>query len=141
MRKLVSEAKLDHAIEVESAGTAAYHVGERPDPRSRQEASRRGVELESHASQFNALDFDRFDYVLAMDSENLANLESITKGSDQHTKLSLLRSFDSAEPRDRDVPDPYYGGPDGFANVYDICESACRGLILKITIDHSLTEP
>lgn len=140
MRKLVSEARLGHAIEVASAGTAAYHVGERPDPRSREEASRRGVELESRASQFALTDFARFDYVLAMDSENLADLRSITQDPDQHAKLSLLRSFESAKPRVGDVPDPYYGGEDGFEKVYDICESACRGLLLQITKDHELID-
>jgi protein-tyrosine phosphatase len=140
MRKLVDEAELGHAIEVASAGTAAYHAGERPDPRSRQEASRRGVELESRARQFTAHDFGHFDYVLAMDRENLSDLRSLSPDPDHHAKLSLLRSFDAAGPRSRDVPDPYYGGEGGFEKVYDICEVACRGLLLQISRDHELID-
>jgi protein-tyrosine phosphatase len=140
MRKLVSDARLGHAIEVASAGTAAYHVGERSDPRSREEATRRGVMLESRACQFNAIDFRRFDYVLAMDSENLANLRSLSEDPNDHAKLSLLRSFEATTSRSRDVPDPYYGGEDGFERVFDICEAACKGLLLNITTDHDLAD-
>ena len=140
MRKLVSDAKLGDAIEVASAGTAAYHAGERPDPRSRQEASRRGVELESRARQFTEIDFGRFDYVLAMDSENLSDLRSLSQNPEHRAKLSLLRSFDLAKPRSQNVPDPYYGGEDGFEKVYDICQTACRGLLLRIRRDHGLID-
>ncbi|MBW2390839.1 MAG: low molecular weight phosphotyrosine protein phosphatase [Deltaproteobacteria bacterium] len=140
MQKLVSDARLGHAIEVASAGTAAYHVGERSDPRSREEASRRGVKLESRACQFNAIDFCRFDYVLAMDSENLDNLRSLSEDPNDHAKLSLLRSFETTKSRSRDVPDPYYGGEDGFERVFDICEAACKGLLLHITTDHDLVD-
>lgn len=141
MRKLVGEAKLGAVIEVASAGTAAYHAGERPDPRSRAEAARRGVELESRASQFTANDFARFDYVLAMDSENLSDLQSIVEDPEHLAKLSLLRSFDAPGPRNGNVPDPYYGGEDGFEKVYDICEAACRGLLQQIVRNHDLIEP
>ncbi|MCP4038518.1 MAG: low molecular weight phosphotyrosine protein phosphatase [bacterium] len=138
MRKLVNEAGLADAIEIASAGTAGYHAGEKPDPRSREEAVRRGVRLESRARQFKAGDFRRFDYVLAMDGENLSDLQNLSDGSSPHAALSLLRSFDPAEPRGQDVPDPYYGGERGFERVYDICEAACRGLLRHITEERGL---
>lgn len=139
MRSLVDEAQQRDAIEVESAGTAAYHAGERPDRRSREEALRRGVRLASRARQFKAKDFRRFDYVLAMDVENLTNLKRLCETPDDRAKLSLLRSFDPGKPRSRDVPDPYYGDEDGFERVYDICEAACRGLLRHITKVHGLS--
>lgn len=138
MRHLVSQRHLADQIEAESAGTAAYHVGEVPDVRSREEALQRGVRLESRARQFAAEDFRRFDYVLAMDADNLSDLKRLTKDPEELAKLSLLRSYDSANSRSLDVPDPYYGDDNGFARVYDICEDACRELLRQIAEEHSL---
>src|SRR6188472_953411 len=93
MRHLVKEAGLGHVIEVESAGTAAYHTGSLADPRARKAAARRGIRIEGCARQFQPSDWGRFDYVLAMDGSNKDDLESIMpQGAD--TKLHLLRSFD-----------------------------------------------
>lgn len=138
MRRLVVEAGLGDDFEIGSAGTAAYHAGELPDPRSREEAMTRGVRLESRARQFEASDFRRFDYVLAMDSNNLSDLRALSDDADDLARLHLLRSFDPAVSKDRDVPDPYYGGPGGFARVFDICEAACRGLLGHVTKEHAL---
>jgi protein-tyrosine phosphatase len=129
MRSLVIEAGLENRIEVDSAGTAAYHVGERPDGRSRQAARRRGLRLDSRARQFVPGDFERFHYVLAMDLSNLADLEALLPSGDQKPHLGLLRSFDPLAPHGSEVPDPYYGGPGGFDEVLDLCEAACRGLL------------
>jgi protein-tyrosine phosphatase len=131
MKRLIEQAGWKGRVEVDSAGTGAYHVGERADPRSRDEARRRGVELESRARQFARDDFERFDYVLAMDRQNFRNLERLASGPAQRRKLHMLRSFDAqAVTRGQeDVPDPYYGGDNGFAAVYDICEAGCRGLL------------
>lgn len=138
MRHLVREAGLDHAIAIESAGTGAYHVGERPDPRSRQEAKRRGVPLESRAQQFVAADFERFDYVLAMDRQNQRDLEALSEDPAHHARLHLLRQFEPGGDRARDVPDPYYGEGDGFVRVFEICEAACRGLLDHLEQTHDL---
>ncbi|MCP5039795.1 MAG: low molecular weight phosphotyrosine protein phosphatase [bacterium] len=138
MKKLVSDAGLSERIAVASAGTAAYHVGERPDVRSREEALRRGVRLESRAQRFEHRDFERFDYVLAMDRDNLDNLRDLAEEPVHLERLSLLRKFDPGNPRDPNVPDPYYGDDDGFERVYDICEAACRGLLRHITGKHDL---
>jgi protein-tyrosine phosphatase len=137
MHMLVREAKYDDRIRIDSAGTGAYHVGERADARSREEARRRGVELTSIARQFERRDFVRFDYVIAMDSQNLRNLRALG-GSGYRDKLHLLRSFDPDSLGDLDVPDPYYGGVDGFARVFDICVAGCRGLLAHIEREHGL---
>ena len=138
MQKLVGEANLENTIKAESAGTAAYHRGELSDLRSREEALRRGVRLESRSRQFKAADFRRFDYVLAMDAQNLSDLQQLTDDPDERAKLSLLRSFEHTKPRSLDVPDPYYGDENGFERVFDICEASCRGLLRHISKEHDL---
>jgi len=130
MRKLVRDAGLDARIEVDSAGTAAYHVGEKPDARSAAAARVRGISLPGRARQFEQRDFERFDYVLAADRRNLRDLLTFSGSGDAH--VALLRSFDPAAPPDAEVPDPYYGGPSGFDDVIDLCEAACRGLLEHI---------
>ncbi|MFK7897220.1 MAG: low molecular weight protein-tyrosine-phosphatase [Myxococcota bacterium] len=133
MLRLVADAGLEDRFQIESAGTAAYHVGEKPDKRARAFAAKRGITLPSRARQFVAADFDRFDWVLAMDGENLSNLEAILPDSaDAPGQLSLLRAFDPVAPPGAEVPDPYYGGDAGFEEVLDLCEAACRGLIQEI---------
>jgi protein-tyrosine phosphatase len=129
MRNLVSEAGLERRIEVESAGTAAYHAGELPDRRARDAARGRGLRLDGRARQFLEQDFDRFDFVLAMDQENLVHLEALRPSAHTDGHLGLLRDFDPLAVPSAEVPDPYYGGPRGFDEVLDICEAACRGLL------------
>ena len=136
MRRLVADAGLEDRVEIDSAGTAAYHAGEQADPRSRETARERGVELTSIARQFRADDFARFDYVLAMDRENHANLADLAPDAAAAERVSLLRAF-AGEP-DADVPDPYYGGPRGFDDVFDICEQACTALLDHIRDAHGL---
>ena len=138
MQDLIDKAGLSGRITIDSAGTGAYHVGERADPRSRAEALRRGVELKSRARQFMVEDFDKFDYVLAMDRGNHRDLEELALGPNHLAKLHLLRSFDAAAGRELDVPDPYYGGDGGFARVYDICHAGCAGLLAHIRKEHKL---
>jgi len=154
MQHLVREAGLSHLIEVDSAGTEAYHLGERADERSRATARRRGVTLESRGRRFDAEDFERFDYVLAMDDENLARLHRRARSDAERAKTVLLRRFDPdarADARadagayasagaeaDASVPDPYYGGASGFEDVFDICDRACRGLLEHIRREHGL---
>lgn len=138
MRQLVDDAGLSETIGVSSAGTAAYHVGEKPDPRSCETASRRGVALVSRARKFAGKDFARFDYVLAMDAENLAHLKKMHRSKAATSRLSLLRHFDPDDPRNQDVPDPYYGGDDGFDRVFDICHASCQSLLDHIVAEHEL---
>ena len=134
----VEQAGLGDFIAVDSAGTSGFHTGEPADRRSRQEAERRGVPLHSRSRQFVSGDFRRFDYVIAMDGANLRALRAL-KGAATYTGvLATLRGFDPASEPDAAVPDPYYGGPDGFAEVYDLVDVACRGLLERVRADHGL---
>jgi protein-tyrosine phosphatase len=128
MARLVADAGLGGAITVDSAGTAAYHIGELPDERSRAAARRRGIELSHRARQFERADLDRFDLVVAMDQHNLRHLQRMLGGRAGPT-LALLRSFDPAAEPGAEVPDPWDGGEDGFEEVLDQCERACAGLL------------
>jgi protein-tyrosine phosphatase len=130
MRSLVRDAGLEHEIELDSAGTGSWHVGDPPDRRATDAARLRGFTLDGAARQVTPRDFVEFDFVLALDRENLRNLRAIAPaGTDD--KIRLLREFDpdSAGAPDLDVPDPYYGGPKGFETVLDQVEAACRGLL------------
>ncbi len=138
MLGLVREAGLSDAIEVDSAGTSSYHVGERADPRARAVAKKAGVEVSGSARQFEVTDFSRFDYVLAMDQANFDDLERLLPDGDYRGRLSLLRRFDSLSSAGASVPDPYYGGEEGFREVLEVCEAACRGLLEHIRAEHGL---
>jgi len=138
MRALVRDAGLASSVVIGSAGTGAWHVGELPDPRSRAAARARGLELTSKAQLFVHTDFDRFDYVLAMDLSNLETLQRMARTPRERSKIHLLRSFDVTAPAGAEVPDPYYGGPGGFDEVLDMCERACRGLLAHLRAHHEL---
>jgi protein-tyrosine phosphatase len=127
-RKLVAETGLEQSVLVESAGTHSYHVGEPPDVRSQQAARRRGVEISDlRARQVTLDDFSEFDFILAMDWENLQYLQQQAPRAHKH-KLQLLMRF-AGEHDAAVVPDPYYGGPEGFNTVLDYVEDACQGLV------------
>lgn len=129
MHHLVHEAGLQDAIAIDSAGTGAWHVGEERDRRSRTVARRRGMPITGLARQFVRGDFDRFDLVLALDEENARELRRLAPTDEARAKIHLLREFDKNAGPGAEVPDPYYGGPEGFDLVFDICLSACRGLL------------
>lgn len=137
MVKLVEDAGLAEHIVVDSAGTSAHHVGEGADRRSAAVAGGRGYELTSRSRQFVAADWQRFDYVLAMDRSNLRNLERLPGARRFAGTLALFRDFDPESPRGADTPDPYYGGPDGFDHVLDLCERGCLGLLGHIRTHHA----
>ena len=138
MAHLVEREGLRAQFVIESAGTAGYHVGERPDRRTLATARARGVELPSRARQWQLADFARFDLVLAMDHDNRERLLAMAPDELSRGKVLLLRSFDPESPLDAEVPDPYYGGPDGFERVFDICEAACRGLLIHLRRERRL---
>jgi len=123
------EAGLVDRIAVESAGTNAYGVGEPADQRSCETARARGIELHSRGRQFEFADLDVFDYVIAMDRQNLSSLHGLTRDPLRLGKIHLLRDFDANSGPGSDVPDPYSGGPGGFDRVFDQIEAACRGLL------------
>lgn len=138
MRHLVKQEGLDGLVELDSAGTGRWHVGEPPDERATETARARGFELRGRARQFEPKDFGRFDYVVAMDTSNRRNLLRMAPDEAARAKVHLLRDFDPKSPKDAEVPDPYYGGPDGFEKVFDIVESACRALLDHIRREHSI---
>ena len=134
MRALVREAGLEREIEIDSAGTGAWHVGSAPDERATAAAAGRGIALEGVARRVSASDFDDFDLMIAMDSANLSDLRALAASDEQRAKVRLLREFDPAVDgaADLDVPDPYYGDGDGFERVLDMVDAACRGLLAQI---------
>lgn len=125
MRHLAAEAGLEDEIEVESAGTEAWHAGKGPDPRSVEAAAARGIRLTGVARQVMPVDFDRFDLVIAMDRSNRDALLELSP--DAASRIRLLREH--ADGADLDVPDPYHGESDGFAEVLDIVLRNCAALL------------
>ncbi|MEE9216172.1 MAG: low molecular weight protein-tyrosine-phosphatase [Anaerolineales bacterium] len=122
------QAGVDGKYSVDSAGTAAWHVGEPPDPRMRKTAESHGVKNGGTARQIRESDFDEFDWVIAMDSSNRGDLLEIAGSPDKQAKIRLMREFDP-EQDDLDVPDPYYGGAEGFEKTYRIVERSVHGLL------------
>lgn len=126
---MAKERGVAYKYEARSAGCGAWHVGESPDPRMRQVAARHGVVYDGVACQFQRSDFERYDLILAMDLENKAHLVNIARTPAEREKVHLLREFDPRGGKDQSVPDPYYGGIDGFEKVYKIIERSLRGLL------------
>jgi protein-tyrosine phosphatase len=135
-RKLVADAGLARLITIDSAGTHAYHVGEAPDHRTQAAARRRGYELAGlRARRVAREDFQRFDFLLAMDREHHELLVRLAPPSAGH-KVKLMMEFGRRSTH-AEVPDPYYGGPEGFELVLDLLEDAAAGLLetLRLEID------
>jgi protein-tyrosine phosphatase len=135
--KLVEEHQLDTQVLIDSAGTHAYHVGEAPDARASAAALRRGVDLGGlRARRVSDTDFEEFDYVLAMDESNYADLAGMCS-EEQHSRLYHFMDF-APQLATRSVPDPYYGGATGFERVLDLIEAASAGLLASIRQRHGL---
>jgi len=134
-RSLVEESGHADACFIDSAGTIGYHTGSPPDARMRKAASARGYSLESRSRQVTPDDFRKFDHIIAMDRDNLADLERIQATvPDGKATLSMMCAF-CREHSHEEVPDPYYGGAKGFDLVLDLLEDACAGFL-----DHLLAE-
>jgi protein-tyrosine phosphatase len=131
MRHLLEQEGLAGEITIDSAGTGAWHAGSPPDRRATAAARARGIVLEGTARQITDEDFERFDLLLCADAENVAALRAIAPPGTED-RIRLLRSFDPSADGDLDVPDPYYGGDQGFEDVLDQVEAACRGLLSRI---------
>lgn len=128
---LVNERGVELYFEIDSAGTSAYHIGEPANSKSQRAANQHGVQLHSKARRFAAFDLGYFDLILAMDRENLANIRALDTGKTNDDKIMLLREFDP-EPENKEVPDPYYGGRQGFENVYNVVERSCKNLLAEL---------
>ncbi len=133
MRELVRSAGLEDSIELDSAGTGAWHVGHSPDPRAAAAARGRGIALSGKARRVSAADFVDFDLILAMDRANLRDLQALAP-PEARSRVRLLREFDPAGATgdDLDVPDPYHGEAGGFEEVLDLVQAACAGLLEEI---------
>lgn len=131
LRRKVHEAGLDGRIAVDSAGTSDYHVDSPPDRRAVAHGERRGLAMQQlRGRQVERADFDRFDFILAMDQDNLADLKRIRPAGSRAT-VALLMSF-APDAGAREVPDPYYGGADGFEQVLDLTEEAADGFLRSV---------
>ncbi|HIE73569.1 MAG TPA: low molecular weight phosphotyrosine protein phosphatase [Flavobacteriales bacterium] len=129
----ILKAKTNHLdVVVDSAGTAAYHVGEQPDIRSIEIANKYGIDLTSQrARQFSVNDFDKFDKIYAMDSSNYANIISLARDKKDRNKVDVI--LNESNPKSfQSVPDPYYGGENGFQDVYEMLEEACDIITQKL---------
>lgn len=134
-RKLVLDAGLEKVIEIDSAGTAAFHVGKGPDTRSTLVAKSRGIEMaDLRARQVDLGDFYQYDYVLAMDEANFSNLKEMAL-PEHYDRIQLFLEYTN-DFSEIEVPDPYYGGANGFDHVFNLVESASKGLLDHIQLKH-----
>ncbi|MGB3311675.1 MAG: low molecular weight protein-tyrosine-phosphatase [Nodosilinea sp.] len=135
MNHLIAQRQLGDRVVCDSAGTASYHVGSCPDRRMTQAAKTKGIDLIGQARQFDVTDFDRFDYILAMDQQNYRDIMALDPSGQHADRVRLMCDFCRTHP-DREVPDPYYGGPEGFTYVIELLLDACEGFL-----DHILDHP
>lgn len=138
-RGVVREAGLDHRFEIHSSGTGNWHVGEGADRRMRATARRYGFSLDRHRGrQLMPADLARYDHILVMDKSNLHDALFLDPGDQYAHKVRLFREFDP-EPGDYQVPDPYYGGTDGFEEVYAIVDRTARNLLDRLVDSYELS--
>jgi len=133
-KELVKEQNLEKYFTTDSAGTAAYHIGDLPDIRSRKVAEENGFELQHYGRQITVEDFTTFDYIIPMDKSNLNNVLSLQKkvgNLDVNPEIKLMLSYDS-DAKESEVPDPYYGGKEGFQKVYQMLLSANKQLLEQL---------
>jgi protein-tyrosine phosphatase len=135
-RDLVRQAGLEDRFDIDSAGTSGYHDGDAADARTIATARKRGVVVDSTSRKVTRKDLSRFDYILAMDRDNLTRLRMLDPGNS--VKVRLIRSFDPESWAEAGVPDPYYGGRDGYEEVHDLVERASVGLLEHIREEHKI---
>jgi len=128
MKKLIKDKGLENRVYIDSAGTHGYHEGELPDSRMRAHAARRGYNLDSRSRPVKYSDFFDFDLIIGMDDRNIANLKRMAPDDESVKKIHRMTEYCTRHTLDH-VPDPYYGGADGFELVLDLLEDACEGLL------------
>lgn len=136
MNHLIEQGNLGSSIICDSAGTAGYHIGCSPDSRMAAAAMSRGIALQGRARQFNKADFEEFDLILAMDKANYRDILSLDPTGKYRDKVRLMCEFCTRHTA-KEVPDPYYGGPEGFNHVIDLLTDACEGLLQKVRNEES----
>ncbi|MEL7145818.1 MAG: low molecular weight protein-tyrosine-phosphatase [Bacteroidota bacterium] len=134
--QIVKEEGLSNHFKSDSCGTGGYHIGADPDPRSQEIARIKGVPMEHKARKFSPKDYENFDYIIPMDQANYHDIVAVT--GEKHPGLYLMRAFDEEAGSDEDVPDPYYGGSEGFRNVYNMLERSNRKFIAFLKEKHRL---
>ena len=135
MRKLVKERELSAEFEIDSAGLISYHEGEGADPRMKSHAYRHGYQLTHISRPIREIDFDLFDLIVSMDDSNWDRLHRLAPTTEAEAKIVRMTDYCQTHVIDH-VPDPYYGGAQGFENVIEILEDACEGLLEELTIDN-----
>ena len=128
----MEEEGLGDDFSIDSAGTGAWHVGEKPDGRASLVAQQHGINLDSRARQVHKEDFERFDYMIAMDRENLRALEELRSETNSDTQITLLCSHNPDGGNEDEIPDRYYGGASGFENGYQLVHQSCKGLLRQL---------
>jgi protein-tyrosine phosphatase len=128
MNHLITQHDLGHQIVCDSAGTSSYHIGSPPDQRMVAAAKQRGMVFQGRARQFQADDFEKFDLILAMDRDNYWDILSLDPNRQYRDKVKMMCDF-CRHFKTKEVPDPYYGGPEGFNNVIDLLNDASEGLL------------
>ena len=134
----VKNRRLSDHFEIDSCGTSNYHIGEGPDTRTIANAKKNGLDMSHSARQFTAEDFVKFDYILVMDKNNLANVQALDPQNKFNHKVYLMREFDSVD-KGSEVPDPYFGGEEGFQNVYEILQRSVKNLLDHIEKEKHLS--
>lgn len=135
MNDIIKKRSLENAIKCDSAGTLAYHEGEEADPRMKVHASKREYNLTSIARKIEPIDFEKFDYIITMDRENYNNVLLLDNQKIFRSKVSMMTDYSTTHNAE-EVPDPYYGGDQGFEYVLDLLEDACEGLLEHILEEH-----
>lgn len=133
--KMIHDKGIDDKFFVDSAGTGSWHVGKKADSRMRITAKQRGLDIQSIARQINKIDFDQFDFIVTMDNSNFYNVCNFKsrESSNSNIKIIKIQSFASLFKKYDEVPDPYFGGDDGFENVLDILEDSVGGFLKSIS--------
>lgn len=137
MNHLLQQQQLDKVIVCDSAGTSSYHIGSPPDRRMSSAALSRGIALKGSARQFIYQDFEDFDLILAMDKANYRDILALDRQGCYRSKVKLMCDY-ASDHLESEVPDPYYGGQDGFNQVIDLLDDACRGLLAQIRQSQSI---
>lgn len=129
---MVDEAGLSEKFDIESAGTIGFHAGAPPDPRMQQVMRERGIPIIGRSRQLDRFDLEHYDFILAMDQDNLEGARSLDSGGHYRDKIKLFCDY-CREHSETEVPDPYYGGDRGFEHVMDLIEDGCRGLLQSLS--------
>ncbi len=139
LKKLIKERNLQNEIAVDSSGTSNWHVGDLPDPRTEEIAIQHGIQLDHRGQQIHPEDLQTFDYIVSMDTSNYNNIRALKGfGGNGQGRLIMMRDFDELG-MGKDVPDPYYGGANGFKNVYDMLLRSCNNFLDHILKENNIT--